>query len=90
MLTRQATADVDAVREAHIALACVNKLLLHARSFPGDKGPVSLFELKALAALTKAEVERRLRAAHSTIASMKDIGAVEPRRFEALMEGLPD
>ncbi|MGJ7511739.1 hypothetical protein [Variovorax sp. GT1P44] len=86
-LSKQATAEVDAVREAHVALACVNKVLLHAPGLLGNEAHVSRFELKALASLVKSEVERRLRAAHSTIAAMQRIS---PKLERSLTEFVLD
>jgi hypothetical protein len=77
-LSKQATADVNALREAHVAFACMNKLLLHAPSLRGDEGHIGHLELKALAALVNAEGARRLRAANSTVASMQQ--RLSPRR----------
>lgn len=64
-------ADINALREAHVAFACMNKLLLHVPGLRGDEGHVSFFELQALAALINAEGERRLQAASSTISAWR-------------------
>lgn len=69
-LSRQATAEIGALNEAHRAAACVHNLLLHAPGLRSAESNVSLVEIEALLALIKAEFERRLHAAKATIALM--------------------
>ncbi len=70
-LSRQATAEIGALNEAHRAAACVHNLLLHAPGLRSPESNVSLREMKALLALIDTEFERRLHAATATIALMR-------------------
>ena len=65
-LAMQATAEVNAVRQAYQAVACVRNLL-EARS---SDGHISRIEVEALVAVVSAEFERRMQTANATIASM--------------------
>src|SRR5579862_2085666 len=57
----KAATDLNALREAYRATACVHDLLLLAQRSPEDK--VSRIEAEALVALVRAEFERRIQAA---------------------------
>ena len=69
--TTKAADDLNALREAYRATACVHDLLLLAQRSPKDERNVGRTEVEALVAVVDAEFERRIQAAKASIASMQ-------------------
>lgn len=68
-LAVQASAQIDAAREAYHAVVCARNLL-EAQRERMREGQVSRIEVEALVAVVNAEFERRVQVAKTTIASM--------------------
>ncbi|MGJ7511597.1 hypothetical protein [Variovorax sp. GT1P44] len=70
-LAAKATAELDALREAYHATACISNFMLHVLEVPKSERYVSRSEVEALVALVEAELQRRMHAAKATVASMQ-------------------
>jgi hypothetical protein len=70
-LTTQAVGEINALREAYHAAACIHDLVASARAARDDELRVASTELHALVKLVNTEFERRVQLVKTTLASMR-------------------
>jgi hypothetical protein len=70
-LTKQAVGEINALKEAYRAAACIQGLVVSARATADDDLFTAPTDLRALITLVNAEFERRLQLVKATIASMQ-------------------
>jgi hypothetical protein len=70
-LSLQAVGEINALREAYHAAACIHSLVVAARSARDDDAFTTSADSRALLTLVNAEFERRLQLAKATIAAMQ-------------------
>ena len=75
-LSRQAEAELDALRDAYLSVTCIHNLLLLARGSRNEESGFNVPEVRTLVALVGAEFERRLQSAKATVALLQSLPVV--------------
>ena len=78
-LSRQAHAELEAMRKAYHCLTCIDNLLLHARDVRKEDRYFSIADVQTLIDLVSTEFDRRSKAAKATATALLALSGMTVR-----------